>query len=65
MELTKEQLKCKEIYDDATIETYKYNGVEFKTNNSMMDETVKRKYIELYQQKKCRFKELGELLDTL
>lgn len=51
MELTKEQQKCKEIYDNATIETYKYNGVEFKTNNLMMDETVKRKYIELYQQK--------------
>lgn len=51
MELTKEQLKCKEIYDDVAIASYQYNGVEFKTNNLMMDESVKKQYIEVYQKK--------------
>ncbi len=49
--ITKEQEICIEIFNDESIPTYNYNGVEFKTNNLMMDESVKKQYIEVYQKK--------------
>lgn len=47
--INKEQEICVEIFNDETIPTYNYRGVQFKTDNEIMDEIVKQQYIEIYQ----------------
>ncbi|MFI3228440.1 MAG: anaerobic ribonucleoside-triphosphate reductase [Clostridia bacterium] len=50
-ELTPEQQICLDIFDNESIEVYKYNGVHFKTNNTDMRDEIKQQYIEYYSQK--------------